>query len=173
MLQVLTLLIMGFLDTTSSAGIWASVQSTFCIICCCAPVYRPLFPDRFWSHVASKISAYGRRLKYKRMKRSPGLQTRSWQPTSFDPYLQGVGHFDTEGYTGGTKCFVTSDARRDASHSDGDQPVGSIQVDRRVDVDYPTVYQEREQQMKYSLGTSRILRPSPPYLRALRAPPDI
>lgn len=52
-----------------------------------------------------------------------------------------------EGYSGSTRCLVTSKARCDASQNNENQPMGSIQVDRRVDVDYPMVYQAYEQEM--------------------------
>lgn len=40
-------------------GIWALVQSLVSIVCCCAPVYKPLLPaNGFWGRLTSKVSQY-------------------------------------------------------------------------------------------------------------------
>ncbi|KAI0179683.1 hypothetical protein GGR52DRAFT_527986 [Hypoxylon sp. FL1284] len=41
----------------TALGIWANVQMAAAIICCCAPVYKPILPESgFWIRLASKIS---------------------------------------------------------------------------------------------------------------------
>lgn len=170
---MLLLLIIGSLDLISYLGIWATIQSAVCIICCCAPVYKPLFPDRPWSRIASKICAHGPRLKSKHKNRSPGLRTGPWQLASLDPYLEEDGHFYTEAYTGGISCLISSDARRGSSYSNKRPPMDSIQVDRRVDVDYPTVCPTSEQEVIYFPENFQPSMPSPTHFRPLRVSPDI
>ncbi|KAG8162846.1 hypothetical protein KVR01_007324 [Diaporthe batatas] len=38
-------------------AIWSNVQAAVCIVCCCAPVYKPVLPgSSFWSRFTSKAS---------------------------------------------------------------------------------------------------------------------
>lgn len=161
------------LDVISTVGIWVIVQSAICIICCCAPTYRPLFPERRWSHITSKIRACCPRLKSKQKEASSGSQAGSLELQSLDPYFQGEGRYYTpEGYNDSARCLIISDARPGASCNDKNHLVGSVQVDRRVDVGY-AMCQTFERQRNDSSDKFSPLIPSPAYLRALKAPPDV
>ncbi|KAF7865956.1 hypothetical protein EAF04_006120 [Stromatinia cepivora] len=44
---------------SAALGLWAVVQSVVGIVCCCAPVYKPLFPGQgYWSRLNSKVINY-------------------------------------------------------------------------------------------------------------------
>lgn len=47
-------------------AIWSNIQAAVCIMCCCAPVYKPILPGpNFWSRLTSKASfGYLRRERY-------------------------------------------------------------------------------------------------------------
>lgn len=156
-------------DVTASLSIWGAVHSLIGIVCCCAPVYGSLHPSRLWGRIASKVSARSPWSNSKDKKKDSALQSRPWQTTSLDPYFQGEGRFQVDGYTGSSTCLVTGNARRGASYSNKGHPEGSIQVDRRVDVDYPTTYRSSDEEIL----KARLLRPSPPHLRVSRVPPNV
>lgn len=160
-------------DLNASLLTWGAIHSLIGIVCCCAPVYGALQPSRLWSRIASMATACTPRYKSKQGKKNPFLPTGPWQTASVDPYLQGEGWFHADGYNGSTRCLVTSDARRGVSCGNEKHPVGSIQVDRCVDVDYPSVYRTSEQEVDHFPEHSQPLKPSPPHLRAPRAPSNI
>lgn len=160
-------------DVTASLGIWGTIHSLIGILCCCATGYGSLNPGRLWSRIASQATACIPRFKSKRGKKNPFSPTGPWQTALVDPYFQGEGWLHANVYNGSTRCLVTSDNRRGASRGNEKHPVGSIQVDRCVDVYYPTAYQTSEQEVDFFPEHSQPLRPGPPHFRAPRAPPNI
>lgn len=163
---------MASIDLTAPNCIWAAVQSLLCIICCCAPVYRPLFPGRLWGRIFAKVGTYSLKFKSKRREDSPASQSWSWKTASLDPSFQGEGRFNPGNYTGSTRCLVTSDAQRSAAHIDKKRPMGSIQVDRRVDIDYPTTHQTSDEDAHYFSENSRPSEHGSPHLHFPRVPPE-
>lgn len=172
-MQVLILLTTcPLLDVTSSTGIWATAQSAICIICCCAPVYRPLFPNIIWRNAASKICSYGSMLRSKNKRGSPGLQTGSaGQLASLDPFLQGEGHFHTG--RDSTRCLVASKSRCGLSHSNELRTMGSTQPDSCVDIDCDSAHKTSDQRGNCFPEAARPSMPSPSHLRGLRVYPDV
>lgn len=76
-------------------GLWSTIQSMACIICCCAPVYSPLFPEDCWSKLASKVSAFlSRRPSAKSA--SPAADISPWHNAPLDSYYQGEGWMAVE-----------------------------------------------------------------------------
>lgn len=159
---------------TASLGIWGAIHSLIGIFCCCGTVYGALQPSRLWSRIAFKVNdACSLRFKSKGLEKDPALLNGPREIAPLSPYFPEEGWDDTEAYSGSTRYLVTSDARRDASQSNENQPLGSIQVDRRVAIDCPMEDQTHEEDMSFSSWNSRLPRPSPPHLRALKVPANI
>lgn len=53
-------------DVFTMVAIWSNVQAAVCIMCCCAPVYKPILPGpNFWGRLTSKASfGYLKRDRY-------------------------------------------------------------------------------------------------------------
>lgn len=160
-------------DVTASLGIWGAIHSLIGIFCCCGTVYGALQPSRLWSRIVSKVNACSPRFKPKGLKKDPALLNGPGKAAQLSPYFPGKGWVYTEAYSGSTRYLVASDARHDASQSNEIQPLGSIQVDRRVDIDCPMEYQTYEEDMAFSHWDSRLPRPSPPHLRAPQVPANV
>lgn len=160
-------------DVTASLGIWGAIHSLIGIFCCCGTVYGALQPSKLWSQVASKVNAYSSRFKSKALKKDPALLNGPGQTASLSPYFLGKGWVYNEAYSGSTRYLVTSDARHDASQSNEIQPLGPIQVGRRVDIDCPMGYQTNEEDINFPSWNSRLPWPTPPHLRALKVPANI
>lgn len=44
-------------DTFTTMAVWSNVQAAVCIVCCCAPVYKPILPGpHFWRRLKAKAS---------------------------------------------------------------------------------------------------------------------
>lgn len=171
---MLAWLTIQFPDVTASLGIWGAIHSLIGIFCCCGTVYGALQPSRLWSRIASKVNdACSPRSKSKGLEKNAALLNGPRQIAPLSPYFPGEGWDDTGAYSGSTRYLVTSDARRDAPQSKENQPLGSIQVDRRVEIDFPMEYQIYEEDMSFASWNSRLPRPSPPHLRAFKVPANI
>ena len=157
---------------SASLLIWGQIHSFLCILCCCAPVYGALHPDKLWNRISSKCSASGQRFRAKRGMEHSALQHKSRQNLPLDPYFQGEGWFGTEDHTGSTRCLVSSDVRRAASYVHENHPAGPIKVDRCVNIDYPLSHQTHENGMGHS-PEKRLLRPIPSHHPPLRVPQDV
>lgn len=131
-----------FLELNVSLHIWAAVQSLASIVCCCAPVYRPLFKNGFWSRNVPKVGTHSIPVSLEgKREKSPVTETDSRQTGSLDSYSRDKVSFHTDDYTGITRSLATDDATGHASQGNRSPPMGSIQADRRVEIDYRALYQ--------------------------------
>ncbi|KAK4194674.1 hypothetical protein QBC40DRAFT_301899 [Triangularia verruculosa] len=121
--------------TSTVLGLWAAVQSFATIVCCCAPVYKPLLPETgMWNRLRSKVSNISLR------QRSTGNRSGVKEGGSSETGSQ----HDRPGWlrpdTSSTKGLAWTEARG-ASHSSErarleaeNFPMGSIKVHNRVEV---------------------------------------
>lgn len=170
MLGIATLLTTRPADLIASLRIWETIQSTLGIVCCCAPVWRPLLPPGLWGRIASKACMCGLRLKSKCEEEIPVSRGGPWRTASPDPYLYEEGRFYVEGHTNSTRCLVAGGAHGGASYSKISRPVGSMQLGRRIGVDYPAICQTSEQEVDYLPETSQPSVPRPTHSCGLRMP---
>lgn len=170
LLGIATLLTTRPSDLIASLRIWEAMQSTLGIVCCCAPVCRPLIPSGLWARIASKARTCRPRFKSKRGEKVPASQGGPWRTASPDSYLQEEGTFYTGGHANSTRCLVAGDAQGGASYSKISRPVGSMQVGRRIGVDYPAICQTSEQEVDYLPETSQPSVPRPTHSCVLRMP---
>lgn len=127
-------------DTTAVIGLWAAIQSTACIICCCAPVYRPLFSEiGIWSRLTSKASS----LTSFKWPTRPGAagstdRRRTQRSASFERVQGADSLMNTPGQTWLRPHMRSTDWLVTGQTAEKSQvqtfPLRSIQVDRSVDV---------------------------------------
>ncbi|KAI0452927.1 hypothetical protein F5B21DRAFT_481579 [Xylaria acuta] len=78
-------------------ALWSNIQAVVGLICCCAPVYKPILPPPgFWSRLASRVSI-------------ANLRQRSWLSSQFKGPFQRTKSHDQQQHW----------ARRDDGHSEG------------------------------------------------------
>ncbi|KAI0890578.1 uncharacterized protein GGS22DRAFT_151278 [Annulohypoxylon maeteangense] len=121
----------------TSLGIWANIQMTAAIICCCAPVYKPILPETgFWNRLASRISIS--RLRSNRGS-SRGSSTKS-QRHKNDSQPEGWAQLDESSMKGLAwpephlaETYALSDYGQGGT-IESNHPRGTIKVQRSVDV---------------------------------------
>lgn len=62
------------LDNYTMAAIWSNIQAVVCLVCCCAPVYKPILPGpNFWENLKSKPTLFFVRRERYRLRDSYAL----------------------------------------------------------------------------------------------------
>ncbi|KAI1341982.1 hypothetical protein F5Y15DRAFT_413250 [Xylariaceae sp. FL0016] len=114
-------------------ALWSNMQSAVGIVCCCAPVYKPILPTSgFWGRLATKLSLSSLRAK------------NSFGSRSHSSYIHTNDH-DREQYwlqhvDGSARGLVWSEGPRGTSsnawiYGDADGfPINAIQIRRDVEV---------------------------------------
>lgn len=112
-------------------AIWSNVQAGVGIVCCCAPVYKPILPTAgFWRRIGSKVS-----LSNLRQKQSPwGSSQRTYVQTSGQDHQQ----YWLQRGDGSVRGLVWSETQGDNIElAVGDAngfPMGGIQVRKDVEI---------------------------------------
>ncbi|KAI2620576.1 hypothetical protein GGR54DRAFT_105255 [Hypoxylon sp. NC1633] len=120
--------------TTAVLGIWAAIQSLACIVCCCAPVFKPLMPEGgVWKRITSVLStrSFGSSRKYETSVRSgtPG-SPRHMRTNSQTAQGQRWLRYDSPS----SKWTVTRGTSDCPEVDDKNYLMGSIQIQRSIDV---------------------------------------
>lgn len=132
------------IDASAAVGLWAVLQSVACIVCCCAPVYKPLLPARgVWGYLSSKLRHFSsNRLStwslFTRSSRRRGSDSKPSDSQGFtignltlDEYQQ-QGEAWAAQTDSSANCLVASDS------SGQIYPLDSIQVHKSVEVNFET-----------------------------------
>ncbi|KAI0112011.1 hypothetical protein GGR51DRAFT_557192 [Nemania sp. FL0031] len=111
-------------------ALWSNVQAVVCLICCCAPVYKPILPaPGFWSRLSSKVSMASLRLRSSHSSQSQGsfkrTESHGQQRWAQRDDGHSNGHVWSEGQGSGIEEGLTSDRQ---------YPLESIQVQKDVQV---------------------------------------
>ncbi|GAP87027.2 putative integral membrane protein [Rosellinia necatrix] len=62
-----------YIDVFTIVALWSNVQAVVSLICCCAPVYKPILPAAgFWTRLMSKVSMASLRQRSSHSNRSSG-----------------------------------------------------------------------------------------------------
>ncbi|KAK4184060.1 hypothetical protein QBC35DRAFT_466776 [Podospora australis] len=118
--------------TSTVLGTWAAVQSFATIVCCCAPVYKPLLPEiGVWTRLKSKVSNIS----------LSGRQRSTANGSHIQDTDIGQATWPLRTDVSSAKGLIWSETRKSASNaSDAAKtdpetyPMGTIKVQNRVEV---------------------------------------